>query len=59
MKRRFTAKKDTFSSHFKNLHLSIYNHQMLNVNKTTNSMKVIAELKRKPLKINIETQMFK
>ena len=32
---------------------------MLNVNKTTNSMKVIAELKRKPLKINIEIQMFK
>ena len=33
--------------------------QVLGVNKTTNNMKVLAELGRTPLRINIETQMFK
>ena len=33
--------------------------QVLGVNKTTNNMKLLAELKRKSLNNNIETHMFK
>lgn len=58
MMRRFIAKKDILFDNFKKLHFSMYK-RVLGVNKTTNSMKVLAKLKRKPLSINTETQVLR
>ena len=51
-------KNDVFVNKLEKFHLSMCK-QILGVNKSVNNIKVLAELGRYPLKISIETQMFK
>ena len=51
-------KKDCFANNIEKFYVSIYK-QILGVKKNVSSMKILAELGRTPLKINMEIQMFK
>ena len=53
-----SLKKDCFANKIEKFYVSIYK-QILGVKKNVSSMKILAELRRTPLKINIEIQMFK
>ena len=53
-----SLKKDCFANKIEKFYVSIYK-QILGVKKNVSSMKILAELGRTPLKINIEIQMFK
>ena len=53
-----SLKKDCFANKIEKLYVSIYK-QLLGVKKNVRSMKILAELGRTALKINIEIQMFK
>ena len=53
-----SLKKDCFTNKIEKFYVSIYK-QVLGVKKNVGSMKILAELGKAPLKINIEIQMFK
>ena len=51
-------KKEIFANKIEQFHMSMCK-QILGVKKFTNNIKVLSELGRTPLKIDIETKMFK
>ena len=51
-------KKEIFANKFEQFRMSMWK-QILSVKKFTNNIKVLSELEKTPLKINIETKMFK
>ena len=53
-----SIKKEIFTNKIEQFHMSMCK-QILGVKKFTNSTKVLSELGRPPLKIDIETKMFK
>ena len=53
-----SLKKEFFANKIEKFHVSMYK-QVLGVGKYVNNMKTLAEFGKTPLKINIETQMFK
>ena len=53
-----SLKKECFTNKNEKFYVSIYK-QLLGVKKNFSSMKILAELARTPLEINIEIQMFK
>ena len=50
-------KKEIFGNKIKQLHMSMYK-QILGVKTFVNNIKVLSELRKTPLKIDIETKMF-
>ena len=52
------CKNDTFANKIQKFYLEILK-QILGVNKKINSVKVLTDVGQFPLRINIETQMFK
>ena len=53
-----SLKKDCFANKIEKFYVSIYK-QLLGFKKNVSGMKILVELGRAPLKINIEIQMFK
>ena len=52
----YSLKKDCFTNKVEEFYESIYK-QLLGIKKNVSSMKILAELGRKPLEINIEIQI--
>ena len=53
-----SLKEDCFANKIEKIYVSIY-RQLLKIKKNVNSIKILAELGKTPLKINMEIQMFK